>query len=64
MTDAQRPEPGQDRDNPVVREVRETRARLWRESGGTVRGYIDLIRRRSAERAAGEAGKEREKRSA
>jgi hypothetical protein len=56
------PRPNQD--NPVIREIREIRARLWREGGRTMRGYLDLIRRRSAERAAGEADKEREKRSA
>ena len=30
-------------DDPVVREVREARARLWREGGGTIEGYIRAV---------------------
>jgi hypothetical protein len=30
-------------DDPVVREVREARASLWREGGGTIEGYIRAV---------------------
>ncbi len=35
-------------DNPVVAEVRAIRAKLWQEGGGTVAGFLELIRRRAA----------------
>ncbi|MCG3130626.1 MAG: hypothetical protein FLDDKLPJ_01392 [Phycisphaerae bacterium] len=36
-------------DDPVVAEVRAIRAKLWEEGGGTIEGFIELIRRRCAE---------------
>ena len=30
-------------DDPVIQEVREARAKLWREGGGTVEGYIRAV---------------------
>lgn len=61
-TESQRPD--DDRENAVVREVRQVRARLWNESGGTAKGYIDMIRRQSRRRAAERAAREQEKKSA
>ena len=36
-------------DGPVVREVREARAKLWEEAGGTIEGLMDLVHSRAAE---------------
>jgi len=36
-------------DDPVVREVREARAKLWKEGGGTIEGFIAVVHRRAAE---------------
>lgn len=33
-------------DDPVVAEVRAIRAKLWQEAGGTVAGFIKLVRNR------------------
>ena len=44
-------------DNPVVAEVRAIRAKLWEEGGGTVAGFIDLIRHRAARNRTTEAHK-------
>lgn len=30
-------------EDPVVQEVREARAQLWREGGGTIEGYIRAV---------------------
>jgi hypothetical protein len=35
-------------DDPVVREVREARAKLWKEAGGTIEGLMRLARERVA----------------
>ena len=35
-------------DDPVVREVREARAKLWKEGGGTVAGFIRVVKERTA----------------
>jgi hypothetical protein len=34
-------------DDPVVREVRAARARLWQEGGGTMSGLARLVKRRA-----------------
>lgn len=31
-------------DDPVVREVRAARARLWRAGGGTVAGFMQIVK--------------------
>lgn len=36
-------------DDPVVEEVRAVRAKLWEEGGGTIEGFVELIRKRAAE---------------
>lgn len=35
-------------DDPVVREVRKARARLWKEAGGNIDGLMELVHRRMA----------------
>jgi len=35
-------------DDPVVREVREARAKLWKEGGGTIAGFIRVVKQRTA----------------
>lgn len=37
---SKRPEPQED---PVVTEVRAIRARMWKEAGGTIAGYLRLL---------------------
>ena len=32
----------------VIREVRDARARLWKEGGGTIRGFIEAAKRHAA----------------
>lgn len=39
-------------DDPVVREVRAIRRRLWEEGGKTVRGYLRVMEEMSRERQA------------
>ena len=38
-------------DDPVVDEIHKIRAKLWRQGGGTVAGYIQMINARQAARA-------------
>lgn len=53
------------RTDPVVEEIRAIRRKLWAEAGGTVTGYLELVRRRAAERGAGHReGRSRRRRSA
>ena len=35
-------------DDPVVREVREARAKLWKEGGGTFEGFRRVVAKRAA----------------
>lgn len=44
-------------DDPVVDEIRAIRAKLWREAGGTVEGYLRLMDERTALRKNAEANK-------
>lgn len=37
-------------DDPVVKEVREARAKLWNEGGGTIEGFLRAVRKRAATR--------------
>ena len=37
-------------DDPVVREVRQARQKLWREAGGTIEGLLRLLDERVAKR--------------
>jgi len=34
-----------ERDDPVVSEVRAIRAKLWKEGGGTIEGFLKLLHR-------------------
>ena len=36
-------------DNPVVQEIRAIRARMWKDGGGTVEGYLKLVQREAKE---------------
>ena len=36
-------------DDPVVREVREARAKLWEEAGGTIAGLMRLAKERASQ---------------
>ncbi len=36
-------------DDPVVREVRQARAKLWKEAGGTIEGLMELVHSRAAQ---------------
>ncbi len=44
------PKPQESDDNVVVRETREVRERLWRQGGGTSKGFIDLMKRLAEQR--------------
>ena len=35
-------------DDPVVREVRAAREKLWKEGGGTIQGFRRVVRKRAA----------------
>jgi len=35
-------------DDPVVAEVRAIRAKMWKEGGGTVAGFLELVHRRTS----------------
>jgi hypothetical protein len=35
-------------DDPVVQEVREARAKLWKEGGATFEGFLAAVRRHAA----------------
>lgn len=35
-------------DDPVVQEVREVRARLWEEGGGTIEGLMRVVKAKAA----------------
>lgn len=37
-------------DDPVIDEIRKIRADMWKEGGGTIEGYLRLVRERSGER--------------
>ena len=39
--------------DPVVQEVREARAKLWNEGGGTIEGFLRVVRERVAGRKRG-----------
>jgi hypothetical protein len=34
--------------DPVVQEVREARAELWKEGGGTIEGFLAVVNRHAA----------------
>ena len=50
-------------DDPVVQDVRRARAKLWREGGGTIKGFMRVVHRYtediSAEQKPVERGKRR-----
>jgi hypothetical protein len=48
----QRNSPRRSDDDPVVREVRAVRQKLWKQAGGTIDGYLRLMDARTTERAA------------
>ncbi|MBI4581590.1 MAG: hypothetical protein HY718_17970 [Planctomycetes bacterium] len=55
-------------DDPVVREVRAARARLWRAGGGTVAGFMRIVKEvargeRAPDKLAGKVALPRQKRS-
>jgi len=35
-------------DDPIVKEVREARRKLFEEAGGTLEGYFEMLRRKEA----------------
>ena len=41
-------------DDPVVREVREARAKLWKDGGGTIAGFIRVVKERTARKRRGD----------
>jgi len=36
------------KDDPIIKEVRKARQKLWEESGGTVKSYFEMLRRAEA----------------
>lgn len=56
-------QPPQREQNPVLEEIWAIRERMWREAGGTAKGYVERMRRLEAERRKEEqAAPERQKR--
>jgi hypothetical protein len=35
-------------DDPVIQEVRRARAQLWEEGGGTIEGYMRVVKEKAA----------------
>lgn len=51
-------------EDPVVREVRDVRARLWEEGGRSIEGYFRRMAEISKVRSKGGAGEGRRRKSA